>query len=127
MRFHDFHLDGYEVLHKGKTIVLHLVFDYPEAEKDESHIKFSGVTLYNFTHTAGAIITDIMEGSIPEFIQEYGEQILEWKRLNGVELFWKGTLDDYALKLQTEGFKVWHIDSAIGFFGFVVAKDIANA
>ena len=127
MQFHDFHLDGYEVLHKGKTIVLHLVYDYPEVEKSESNIKFTDVTLYNFIHTAGAIITDITECSVAEFINEYGDQLIEWKRLYGVELFWKGTLEDYASKLQAEGFRVWYIDSAIGFSGFIVAKDIANA
>jgi hypothetical protein len=126
MRFHDFHLNGYEVLHKGKAIVLHLIYDYPAVEKEESHIKFTNVTLYNFMHTAGAIITDIKEYSITEFIQWHGEDLKEWQRLYGIDL-WRDTLENYSLKLQSEGFRVWHIDSAIGFFGFIVAKDIANA
>ena len=126
MQFHDFHLDGYEVLHKGKTIVLHLIYDYPEAEKNESHIRFTGVTLYNFTHTAGAIITDIEECSISDFAQEFGDQLAEWNRLYGIDL-WRDTLENYVLKLQIEGYKVWRIDSAIGFYGFIIAKDITNA
>lgn len=33
MRFHDFQLDSYEVLQKGKTIAFHLVYDYLGMEK----------------------------------------------------------------------------------------------
>ena len=51
MKYHDFHLQGYEVSEKGKTVTLNLVYDYPDTGKEESNIKFTDVTLYNFTHT----------------------------------------------------------------------------
>lgn len=126
MKFHDFHLDGYEVSRKGEAIVLHLIWDYPGADKDESHIAFTGVTLYNFTHTVGATITDIEERPIMELVQEFGEQIAGWSRANGVEL-WQDTFENYITALQASGFGAWQIGSAIGFCGFVIAKTIGEA
>ena len=126
MKFHDFHLEGYEVSRKGEAIVLHLIWDYPGDDKDESHITFTGVTLYNFTHTAGAIITDIEECSIAELAWEFGDQIAEWNRVTGVDL-WRDALDNYVSTLQQSGFRAWRIESAIGFYGFVIAKAIGDA
>lgn len=43
MRYHDFHLRGYSVSDFGAHIELDLVYDYPDCEKVESRITFSGV------------------------------------------------------------------------------------
>ncbi|MDG9926340.1 MULTISPECIES: hypothetical protein [unclassified Pseudomonas] len=126
MRYHDYHLKKYEVSDRGETIAFHLVYGYPEEETDDSYIKFSNVALYNFSHTMGAIITDIEEIEISELMQEYGNEITEWNRMHGVR-FWKDNLQNYSRWLQSEGYKAWRIVSAIGFYGFVIAKTVDNA
>jgi len=126
MRYHDYHLDKYEVSKGGETIAFYLVYEYPEEETDKSVITFTDVALYNFTHTAGAIITDIYDEPVREFISKWGKEIQEWNRMQGVRYF-KDSLEDYASSLESEGYKAWVIESAIGFYGFVIAKGVANA
>ena len=124
MRCHDYHLSRYEVADGGKTVVLHLVRSYPGEEIDRSRITFHEVAFYNFIHTDGAIITDIDEISIQEFIAECGEQLKEWDRKYGLRLF--ENLDSYAETLQNSRYKVWRVESAIGFWGLVVAREVKN-
>ncbi len=126
MRYHDYHLKKYEVSDRGETIAFHLVYDYPEEEPDDSHIKFSSVALYNFSHTTSAIITDIEEIEISEIMKEHDNKITELNRMHGVR-FWKDNLQNYSLWLQSEGYKAWRIVSAIGFYGFVIAKTVGTA
>ncbi|MET1080730.1 MAG: hypothetical protein ABWY06_22190 [Pseudomonas sp.] len=123
MRYHDFHLTRYEVSDSGKTIVLHLLYDYPDIEKEASVITFSEVTLYNFTHTASAILTAIDEVPLSPFIEEMGTQLTQWHHWHGLAL-WNGSPQGYALELERLGYKAWRIDSAIGFSGMVIAKAI---
>jgi hypothetical protein len=59
-------------------------------------------------------------------VQEFGDQITEWSRVSGVDL-WRDTLDNYISALQEGGFRAWRIESAIGFYGFVIAKTIGDA
>jgi hypothetical protein len=125
MRFHDYHLNKYEVTDNGETVTFYLVYDYPEAEKIQSCITFSDVAIYNFIHTGGAIITDIEELPIPDLMLEVGSQLVEWNRMYGVR-FWKDSLQNYSFKLQVEGYRAWRIESAIGFYGFVIAKGVGN-
>ncbi|WP_347262203.1 hypothetical protein [Rudaea sp.] len=106
--------------------MLHLVWRYPGSVRDDSRIAFSDVTLYNFSHTAGAIITDIVEHPVSELVQEFASQISEWSHTSGVDL-WRDTLDNYISTLQQEGFRSWRIESAIGFRGFVIAKSVGEA
>jgi hypothetical protein len=126
MRFHDYHLSGYEVLDRGETIILHLAYGYPGEATDESHIRFSNVALYNIVHTSNAIITDIEEVPVSDLVQELGNDVAEWNRMYAVKL-WKDSVQNYSLTLQTEGYIAWRIDSAIGFHGFVIAKAVADA
>ena len=125
MRFHDFHLSKYEVSDKDETITFHLVYDYLEKETDQSCIRFSDVVLYNFVITNNSIITDIDEIPIPDLIEKIGSDVIEWNRMYGVRR-WKDNLQNYSLMLQTEGYKAWRIESAIGFYGFVIAKNVNN-
>ncbi|GHT89748.1 hypothetical protein FACS1894101_0910 [Betaproteobacteria bacterium] len=67
-----------------------------------------------------------MEIQIPELVQEFGRQIEEWSRMGGIEL-WRDTLDNYITTLQQEGLRAWRIGSAIGFYGFVIAKSVGDA
>ena len=59
LRFHDYHLQKYEVSDHGKTAKLYLGFGYPGKETDFSEITFTEVAIYHFVHTAYSIITDI--------------------------------------------------------------------
>lgn len=125
MRFHDYHLSKYEVSDYGETVTFHLIIDYPGQERDESCISFTGVALYHFIHASAAIILDIEEIPVPNLLKEWGSEIAEWNRMHGVRL-WKDNLQDYSLRLQSEGYKAWRIESSIGFYGFVIAKAVAK-
>jgi hypothetical protein len=125
MRFHDYHLIGYEVRDRGETIVFDLLFDYPEHEKLHSKIKFHNVVVYNFIHTNQAIILDIEELPVDDLLEEVGDSMAEWSRLQGV-LGWSGDLQHYKQYLDSNAYKAWRIESAIGFYGFVVAKAVSN-
>ena len=126
MRFHDYHINEYTVSDRGETITFDLVYGYPENETDQSIIKFIGVALYNFTHTQNAIVTDIYEMPIPELLREIGPSVVEWNRMHGIKGF--GTsIDQYTSYLQSNGYIAWCIESAIGFYGFVICKAIKNA
>lgn len=121
MNFHDYQLRGYSVMDFGDTIVLDLVYEYPDQLIRESKIEFSGVSLYHFTHTAGAIITDITPCPIERILSEYSSQIPEWHRLQSVT-DWPGSLDKFILHLEKDGMSGWQIESAIGFEGFIIGK-----
>lgn len=125
MRYHDYHLSSYEVSDRGETITLDLVYGYPGQETDQSCTKFFEVALYNFVHTYNAIIVDIDEVPISELIEEIGSDIVEWNRMYRVRLM-NDSLEEYSRKLQADGYKVWRIESAIGFYGFVIAKSVEN-
>jgi hypothetical protein len=122
VRFHDFHLSGYEVADFGGTIVLDLVYDYADQPRETSHIRFSDVAAYHFIHTGGAIILDIAEVPLSEFVKRIGDQLAEWCRLHGGFVHWSDDREKYIETLDHEGYHSWTIDSAVGFEGFVIAK-----
>ena len=124
MRFHDFHLAGYSVSDFGSTIVLHLVYDYPDQPHEISRIRFSDVSAYHFIHTGGAIITDLEEVPLSQLIAEIGTQLAEWWRLHGGYPHWSDDRAKYIDTLEQSGHRAWKISSAIGFEGFVIAKSI---
>lgn len=123
MRYHDFHLREYRVSDFGKRITLHLVYDYAGKPKEESEIEFSDVALYNFTHTGGAIITDIEETSLGDLLSEVGASLPDWSRHHGLA-GWRDNLANYQGALESTGNKAWRVSSAIGFYGFIVARSV---
>jgi hypothetical protein len=40
--------------------------------------------------------------------------------------YWKSALASYVLNLQSNAFKAWGIASVIGFYGFLIAKEISS-
>ena len=82
MRYHDFHLKDYTVSNHGVIVTLCLIKtegSAPEAkQKVESHIEFSDVETYNFIHSGGAILTDILEVSLEQMINEVYPKLAEW-------------------------------------------------
>lgn len=125
MRCHDFHLSGYDVRQSGDEVVLHLIYDYPPAPTEESHIRFSNVELYHFVHTGGSIISDIEEVPVARILDQFWNQILNWASLHGGVPHWnRDDRSSYQAKLEAAGYKAWDIRSAIGFSGFVIAKSI---
>ncbi|OYW74460.1 MAG: hypothetical protein B7Z37_17685 [Verrucomicrobia bacterium 12-59-8] len=122
MRCHDFHLSGYEVRQFGDEIVLHL-----ELAGQESHVRFSGVELYQFVHPGGAIIFGIDEVPISRILDEFWERILHWAQQHGGVPHWdRDDRASYQAKLEAGGYKAWDISSSIGFAGFVVAQSITD-
>jgi hypothetical protein len=126
MRYHDFHLAGYEVRDHGRTIILHLVYDYSGRPKEESLIEFSEVAAYHFVHTGGAIITDLKELPIGELLLRVGDQLAGWWHQHGGYHLWDDDRETYRSKLKESGYRAWSIGSAIGFEGFVIAKAIVQ-
>jgi hypothetical protein len=125
MRYHDYHLREYRVSDFGKRITLHLVYDHAGQAKDESHIEFIDVALYHFTHTGGAVVTQIEETGLADLLGEAGASLVTWHRQQGLA-GWKDTLENYQKSLQATGHRAWRIESAIGFQGFVVARSISQ-
>ena len=125
MRYHDWHLSGYSVLDGGTRIVLHLIWNYPPQEVLENHIQFAGVAAYYFNHTDGAIITDIEELPLREYLGLEEAFILRASKWTGLR-YYSGDLERYRARLEAEGFKYWRLSSAIGFEGFVVARAAAE-
>ncbi|MCV6638220.1 hypothetical protein [Candidatus Albibeggiatoa sp. nov. NOAA] len=125
MRFHDYQLEGYSVLDRGKTINLHLVYDYEDRDIDNSYISFSDVVLYHFIHTYEAIIIDIEEIPLSEYLHSIAEELTEWRKWHGLK-YWESDLTTYITKLESMNLRAWEITSAIGFYGFIIAKEIAS-
>jgi len=125
MQFHDFHLRGYTVLDSGDRIVMDLVYDYPDSEKRESTIEFTGVACYHFAHTTGAIITYIDEVDLGDLVSEKSRMLASFAKWHGLA-HWESDSDQYAASLTEKGKRAWTIDSAIGFKGFVIASEVAG-
>jgi hypothetical protein len=123
MRVHDYHLRGYQVLDFGSSIVLDLVYDYPGQPKQESTIRFSGVELHHFTHTAGAILFGFESVSIDDILKEHRALIESSAAMQGVR-GWQDGIDNYRRYLHDKGAVAWEITSSIGFEGFVIAQSV---
>ena len=123
MLCYDFHLTGYEVKDFGATIVLHLLCEYAGLPRIESHIEFTDVAVYEFIHTGGAIITDLDEVPVNEALEGRAKVMKERCRQMGGYRFWDDNPRKYAANLEHQGFRAWTIYSAIGFEGYVIAKD----
>ena len=123
MRYHDFHLRGYTVSDFGGTIVLHLVYDYPGQPEERSDIEFSDVICHHFIHGSSAIIVGIDEEPIAEFVREEEQFLSGLATKHGLN-YWHTDASEYGKTLEREGFHVWRFASAIGFAGFVMARDV---
>ena len=124
MKFHDFKIEKYEVSNDGKTINFSLVNPH---NSETSKITFTEVTLYNFIHTGGAIITDILKIRPSQLVKENSSAIENWKNLYGMDSWKNGEIKSYGSTLESEGYDGWKIQSALGFYGFVIAKYISDA
>jgi hypothetical protein len=124
MRFHDFHLDGYTVSKSGGEIVLHLVWPYQDQVEPDSHLRFSNVAVYRFTHLGGAILTDIDEVSLGRLLDDVWPDLFERNHELGGLPFRAEDRATWQQNLEVEGFKAWTITSAVGFGGFVIARDV---
>jgi hypothetical protein len=123
LRFHDYHLQKYEVSDHGKTAKLYLGFGYPGKETDFSEITFTEVAIYHFVHTAYSIITDIENVPISTLFENERDNLQNWNRHFGVDI-WKDDIETTVNYLQSNNYSGWYIESAIGFSGFVVAKSV---
>jgi hypothetical protein len=123
MDFHDYRLRGYQVSHLGSVITLDLVYDYPQQPKRESMIRFEGVRLYHFVHSAVAIITDIDEEPLAEVLKEHATEIESWAVQQGVN-DWRSGIAELISTYSEQGLRAWTINSAIGFVGFVIASAV---
>lgn len=121
MRYHDLHLSGYTVSDFGSRIVLHLVSEYPGRPREESHIEFSDVACYHFVHTTSAVMTDLQELPVAQVVKQNEVFLSATAKDQGLK-FWKADVNDYLHTLEKEGFRAWKLGSAIGFTGFIVAK-----
>jgi hypothetical protein len=122
MRYHDFHLTGYEVRQFGAEIVLHL-----ELSGEQSHIRFTDVALYHFDQAGGTIIFGVDEVPVSAILDAHWQRILQWANgIGGVPHWDRDDRNAYQAKLEAAGYRAWDISSSIGFTGFVIAKCIAD-
>jgi hypothetical protein len=98
-----------------------LIIDYPGQERDESCISFTGVALYHFIHASAAIILDIEEIPVPNLLKEWGSEIAEWNRMHDVRL-WKDNLQDYSLRLQSDGYEAWRMSPQLAFMALSLQR-----
>lgn len=125
MRYHDFHLDGYTVRDSGGNLVLHLSLDSEHDGRVESRIEFTGVSVYHFVHTGGAILTEIVEMPVRELVKQEQAFLSEAAHKLGLRN-WNQDLADFITCLEQQGLRAWGIGSAIGFEGFVVARAVSG-
>jgi hypothetical protein len=123
---HDWGLEGYSVTDYGQTVTLHLLRTDLGPPITRLDTIFSGVALYHFVHTQGAIICDIDEVPIEKILGEYGDRILEWHRLQGVSKFPR-TISGYEGILREKGCLGWWIDSSMGFEGFIICESVSQS
>jgi hypothetical protein len=107
----------------GSTVALDLLYDYAGQPRKESTVRFAGVALYHFTHTGGAIITDITEVLVADHLDSIADDLATWNKWYGVN-GWRDTLENYKAYAASERLRAWTIDSAIGLSGFVIAKEV---
>lgn len=96
---------------------------YPDQSQEDSHIEFSDVACHHLTHTSSAILTDIREEPLPEFKTREQAFLSASARSQGLQL-WEKDGEQYLQSLQKDGYLVWCLVSAIGFSGFIVAKNV---
>lgn len=123
MRYHDFHLRGFTVSESGRKIELHLVYDHPGRTERDSHIEFTDVACYHFSHTEAAIIAGIDEEPLSDFVQKEEGFLVSSATQDGLRL-WHSDLHDYLRRFEEGGYHAWRLSSAIGFSGFVVAQAV---
>lgn len=104
MDYHDWHLSGYSVADFGQTIILHLIWQYPDSENRESDIEFTDVAAYHFIHTDGTIITDIEEFPVAPFIDEHEEFFKSTAKRQGLR-HWGKSMDAYKRYIVEQKFK----------------------
>lgn len=125
VQYHDYRLRGYRIEDLGAVVTLDLVYDYPGAVVRESQIRFQHVKLYQFLHTAPAIITSIEEVPLTTVLAEHGSSIRRWATRQGVA-GWRSDTQQLLMDWAAATLKAWCIDSAIGFTGFVVAASLVG-
>jgi hypothetical protein len=108
----------------GSTVLLDLLYDCAGQPRKESTIRFAGVDLYHFTHTGGAIITDVAEVPVADHLDSIADDLATWNKWYGVN-GWRDTLENYKAHAASERLRAWTIESAIGFSGFVIAKEVS--
>ena len=122
LRFHDYHLQKYEVSDHGKTVKLYLGFGYPGKETDFSEITFTEVAIYHFVHTAYSIITDIENVPISSLFENEKENVQNWNRHFGVDI-WKDDIEttvNYLEKILREiNNRNWTIRNTIEWKKFI--------
>jgi hypothetical protein len=125
MRFHDYKLDSYTVSDYGARIVLELKYEYPGTENQNSHIEFTEVTCYHFNHTTGAIITEIEEVALEALVVEESALLESFAREHGLA-HWETDVEQYLSALKELKMRAWRLESAIGFSGFIIGRDVAG-
>jgi hypothetical protein len=101
LKFHDYHLRGYSVSGFGSTVLLDLLYDCAGQPRKESTIRFVGVDLYHFTHTGGAIITDVAEVPVADHLDSIADDLATWNKWYGVN-GWRDTLENYKAHAASE-------------------------
>ena len=101
-------------------------FTWPYDEKKKSReITFSDVAGYNFKDAMGSVIFGLEKKQIKAFLDEYASEFSASYKSFGFPAFWRENMQSTMDELN--GYKVWMIDSSIGFDAWVVARSLSEA
>ena len=101
-------------------------FHWPYDEKKGSkEIVFEDVAGYHFKDAVGSVIFDLEEKEVNGFLEEHVSEFSASYQSIGFPAFWREKLQDTMNELK--GYRVWIIDSSIGFDGWIVARSILDA
>ena len=121
---HDYHLLEYRVADFGRTIEFDLRLT-SEKSSESLSFKFEKVLFYHFTHTQSAVLSNVIHVSLLELLEERWESFVAWNEQHGIEHFVPDRLEFTSI-LMDEGYTAWELCSALGFAGFVIAKEVSQ-
>jgi len=115
---HDNDVLGYEVDVRTKTLVLRTEKSYVDPI-ERTDVVFTDVLGYQLCDSLGGILCSIREIDIEKLLTNEAELFAKWM---GCAYPFQYCDGDPATYVRAAGAHAWDIDSAIGFYGFVVAR-----
>lgn len=119
-KVHDNRIISYSVDFINKVLQLNTQWE----EKEITIITFTGLLAHKFENVIEYnIILDLYEVTIEFFIENEKEQLDEWLKY-GFPSMKSINIMELEKSLNTEGYKIFYMDSSLGLCGYIIAKDI---
>lgn len=113
----------YEIVYYDVNVISEEINVVARMKSDEIKITFKGVLTHYFQDVIHQnVISDIYESSIQKFIDSNRSLLME-RKCYGWPIDYKDESDLKAY-LEDNQYKVFYIDSALGLYGFVIAREM---